>query len=314
MTLLYYDPIFLQHDTGAHPENPARLVPTIRHLNLLAMGGMGGLFHRPSWLPATNDRVELVHSQKYIDAVKAFADSGGGNLEQDTVVSRDSFDVALMAAGAVSDAVERIERGDDPTAFCLVRPPGHHALQDQAMGFCLFNNVAIGARVATRELGLERVMIVDWDVHHGNGTQAIFWDDPQVAYFSMHRSPFYPFTGDANETGGNSAVGTTCNVPVEFGTSREEQLTMFETNLTRFAESFRPELIFVSAGFDSHKDDPIGSLGLHSEDFATMTACVMKLAAKFAGGKIISVLEGGYNPNALAECVACHLEELVSRS
>ncbi len=312
MTMLYYDPIFLKHETGDHPENAARLIPTVRHLNLLPTTDMGGLYYRPNWQPATVERVQLVHAPTYVEEVRAFADSGGGNIEQDTVVSKDSFDVALMAAGAVCDAVERVDRYEDRSAFCIIRPPGHHALPDSAMGFCLFNNVAIGARVATQEFGFERVMIVDWDVHHGNGTQATFWEDPQVAYYSMHRSPFYPRTGEANETGAGAGAGTTCNVPVKFGTSREKQLKTFEQTLTKFAEKIKPELIFISAGFDSHKDDPVGSLGLHTEDFGAMTRGVKNLADRFAESRIISVLEGGYNPHALAECVALHLEELTT--
>ncbi|MFT7630380.1 MAG: acetoin utilization deacetylase AcuC-like enzyme [Mariniblastus sp.] len=307
MTLLYYDPIFLQHNTGNHPENSARLDPTIRHINSLAMASM---YHRPSWPPASLEQVQLVHTHAYFDDLKSFANAGGGNLEQDTVVSQESFDVALMAAGAVCDAVERVVRGESKTAFCLVRPPGHHALPNQAMGFCLFNNVAIGARVAIRELGIERVMIVDWDVHHGNGTQAMFWEDPLVAYFSIHRSPFYPYTGEANETGAGPGAGMTCNVPIEFGTPRQKQLDSFEQKLTSFADEFAPQLILISAGFDSHKDDPIGSLGLETNDFRSMTAIVKTLAEKHCNGRIISVLEGGYNPIALAECVTCHLEEL----
>ncbi|WP_075086548.1 histone deacetylase family protein [Mariniblastus fucicola] len=307
MTLLYYDPIFQEHDTGDHPENAARLSITIRQLNLILMGDSST---RPSWSAASVDRIARVHEKIYIDGVRDFAAQGGGRFDQDTVGSKASYNVAINAVGAVCDAVERVVRGDDQTAFCLVRPPGHHALHDRAMGFCLFNNVAVGARVAVEELGLDRVMIVDWDVHHGNGTQAIFWEDPHVAYFSMHRSPFYPYTGMEAETGYGSGVGTTCNVPVKFGTPREMQLAIFEERLTDFADEIKPQLVLISAGFDSHKDDPIGSLGLHAEDFAVMTRSVIKIADQFAEGRIVSVLEGGYNPAALAECVACHLEEL----
>jgi len=310
MTLLYYDPVFQEHKTGRHPENPDRLLPTVRHLNFVALDAA---CRRPSWQPASAQRLELVHSVEYIQQVKELAESGGGQIEADTVLSPASFDVASKATGAVCDAVERIHRNEDKTAFCLVRPPGHHALPDQAMGFCLFNHVAIGARVATQELGFERVMIVDWDVHHGNGTQAVFWEDAAVAYYSMHRSPFYPYTGQANETGGGQGAGTICNVPVTVGTPREQQLETFEQTLSDFAEKFKPQLIFISAGFDSHKDDPIGSLGLHSNDFTTITKLVKRIAHQHADNRIISVLEGGYNPIALAECVTCHLEELLQK-
>lgn len=264
-------------------------------------------FSRPRWQAATLERIHRVHPVRYVDEIKEFANTGGGYIEQDTVVSEKSYDVAMMAAGAICDAVERIDRNEDKTAFCLVRPPGHHAMADQAMGFCLFNNVAIGARVATQELGYERALIIDWDVHHGNGTQAIFWEDPKVAYFSMHRDPFYPFTGSATETGAGAGLGTTKNVPIKFGIPRHEQLLLFEHELKTFADQFKPQLVFISAGFDAHKNDPIGSLGLRSEDFATTTRIVTDLAETHAGGKIISALEGGYNPIALAECIEHHL-------
>lgn len=265
---------------------------------------------RPHWLPATLERIQRVHEPQYVAGVKAFAAAGGGFIEQDTVVSPQSYEVALLAAGAVCDAVERIDRAEDKTAFCLVRPPGHHALTDQAMGFCLFNNAAVGARTATQEFGYERVLIVDWDVHHGNGTQATFWEDPQVAYFSMHRDQFYPFTGGVMETGAGVGSGTTKNLPIAFGTSRAKQLNLFEQELSVFADWFKPQLIFISAGFDSHKDDPIGSLGLEAEDFAVMTRVVNEISREHADGKIISMLEGGYNPIALKDCVEQHVHEL----
>jgi acetoin utilization deacetylase AcuC-like enzyme len=217
-----------------------------------------------------------------------------------------------MAAGAVCDAVERVVRGDEQQAFCLVRPPGHHALTNSAMGFCLFNNVALGARLAIDELGLDRVLIVDWDVHHGNGTQAIFWEDAQVGYFSIHRSPFYPGTGAADEIGAGAGYGTTLNVPVKFGTPRDEFLARFTSAVERFADLIKPQLVLISAGFDCHRNDPIGSLGLESEDFGTLTRVVLNIAAKHANGRVVSVLEGGYSPFALAESVECHLHEMLS--
>ncbi len=310
MTLLYYDPVFMEHDTGEHPECAARLIPVVRHLNFVALDS---LCKRPAWEPASIQRLHLVHDKQYVESVAAFARQGGGNIDDDTVVSERSYDVSLLAAGAVCDAVERVSRGEDKTAFCLVRPPGHHAMPDRAMGFCLFNNIAVGARVATQELGIKRVLIIDFDVHHGNGTQAIFWEDASVGYFSMHRSPFYPFTGSEDEIGTGSGSGTTMNLPVRFGTPREQQLEKFSSSLSEFADRIAPQLVLVSAGFDSHREDPIGNLGLESEDFATMTCDILRVAEKHAGGKVVSVLEGGYNPNVLAECVGVHLEELVGR-
>ncbi|MCA9264466.1 MAG: histone deacetylase [Planctomycetales bacterium] len=311
MTLLYYDPVFQEHVTGDHPENGGRLLPVVRHLNFVALDAS---CTRPAWQPATRDQISLVHSPEYIDSVQLFASRGGGQIEQDTVVSQRSFDVALMAAGAICDAVSRVVAGEDNTAFCLVRPPGHHAMPDHPMGFCLFNNVAVAARWATRHLGIERVLIVDWDVHHGNGTQAMFWEDSNVGFLSMHRYPFYPGTGAADETGGGAGLGTTLNLPIRFGTSRQDQLTRFRNELEGFAARMRPELILISAGFDSHKDDPIGSLGLESEDFAALTQIVIGVAAIHTRGKIVSVLEGGYNPFALTECVEYHLGELLAQN
>jgi len=207
--------------------------------------------------------------------------------------------------------VTRVVRGDRQRALCLVRPPGHHALAGNPMGFCLFNNVAAGARVAIDEFELQRVLIVDWDVHHGNGTQATFWEDSQVAFFSAHRYPFYPGTGAADETGAGEGLGTTCNLPIRFGISRKDYVAGVRAQLERFADKIEPQLVFISAGFDSHRADPIGSLGLEREDFAPLTQLVLDIANTHADGRVVSVLEGGYNPSALTECVTIHLRELL---
>ena len=307
MTLLYYDPAFLQHETGAHPERPLRLIKVMDHLE---HAGVVAKCTRPEWQPVAMERLARVHDLKYADAVAEFARQGGGQIESDTIVSPASYEVALLAAGAVCDAVERVVRGDDAHALCLVRPPGHHALQAETMGFCLFNNIAIGARTAIAELGLNRVLVVDWDVHHGNGTQDTFWRDGQVGFFSIHRWPFYPGTGWTSETGAGPGLGATMNLPVEFGTSRRDYLDQFRGALETFASRIKPELVLISAGFDSHRTDPIGSLGLESEDFGPLTRIVLDAANEFAGGKVVSVLEGGYNPQALAESVEVHLTEL----
>jgi acetoin utilization deacetylase AcuC-like enzyme len=310
MTLLYYDPFFLEHQTGGHPERPQRLVQVMRHLERT---GLDRRCVRPNWTPISNERLSLVHDRGYLASIEAFAEGGGGRVEEDTVCSVKSYQVACLAAGAVCDAVARVVRGEDSQALCLVRPPGHHALADAAMGFCLLNNVALGARVAQRELGVERLMIVDWDVHHGNGTQAIFWNDPQVGFLSIHRWPFYPGTGNADETGGGAAVGTKLNLPVEFGTPRSQYMDRFRGGLERLAATMRPQLILVSAGFDAHRDDPIGSLGLETEDFGLLTTAVLDVASVYAGGKVVSVLEGGYNAGVLAGCVELHMERTLAR-
>jgi acetoin utilization deacetylase AcuC-like enzyme len=218
-----------------------------------------------------------------------------------------------LAAGAVCDAVERVVAGEEQQALCLVRPPGHHALPVGAMGFCLFNNIALGARLAIDELQLNRVLIVDFDVHHGNGTQDAFWEDEQVGFLSMHRFPFYPGTGQWDETGAGRGLGATRNLPMEFGRSRTQIIQHFATELEHFAAKIKPELVLLSAGFDAHREDPVGSLGLETEDFAPLTDAVLDVAATYAGGKIVSVLEGGYNTSRLAGCVELHLQRLLER-
>lgn len=308
MTLLYTAELFLEHQTGRHPENAGRLVAIHERLSA---AGLLEMCSRPAWQPATTNELELVHDATYAPLIAEFAARGGGRIEADTMVSRRSYEAATLAAGAVADAVRRVVAGPERTALCLVRPPGHHALPGGAMGFCLFNNVAIGARVATRELGLDRVLIVDWDVHHGNGTQDMFWTDPQVGYFSSHRWPFYPGTGAADETGGGEGLGTTLNLPTAFGVSRPEFLSAFRARLESFADRLKPELILISAGFDAHREDPVGSLGLEVEDFAELTDIVRGIATTHAGGRIVSVLEGGYHPERLAESVEVHLERLI---
>ena len=310
MTLLYYDPLFLEHHTGTHPERPERLVQVMRHLDRT---GLEGRCQRPDWQPATSEQLALVHTPDYEATVEAFCKQGGGRIEEDTKCSERSCDAARLAVGAACDAVRRVVHGEDSQALCLVRPPGHHALPDAPMGFCLFNNVAVAARTAVRQFDLNRVLIVDWDVHHGNGTQAMFWEDPQVAYLSIHRWPFYPGSGRADESGTGKALGTKVNLPVEFGTPRSEYLDHFRSALERLASRVRPELVLISAGFDAHRDDPVGSLGLESEDFAVLTGMLLDVAAQHAGGKIVSVLEGGYNTGILAGCVALHLEEMLAR-
>ena len=308
MTLLYYDDRFLDHQTGQHPERAERLRHIMRHL---AETGLDRRCERTNWRPVSVEHLEPVHRPAYIATLREFAAAGGGRIETDTLVSRASYDVALCAVGAACDAVERVVQGDDRQALCLVRPPGHHALKGAAMGFCLLNNVAVAARMATRQLRLSRVLIVDWDVHHGNGTQSTFWTDEQVGFLSIHRWPFYPGTGSRDETGAGDGLGTTLNLPIEFGTPRKQYLDQFADALTVFAKRIRPQLVIQSAGFDSHREDPIGSLGLESEDFVQLTRRVCEVAAEYAEGRLVSVLEGGYNPPVLAKCVELHLTELL---
>jgi acetoin utilization deacetylase AcuC-like enzyme len=308
-TLLYTDPLFREHQTGMHPERPLRLEKIEAHLKdakLLERCAIAA----PK--PATREQLLRNHAEDHIKEVEHFAEKGGGRIESDTVVSEKSYAAAVLAAGAVCDAVAKVVKGDAPNALCLVRPPGHHALAKSPMGFCLFNNVAVAARAALAEHDLDRVLIVDWDVHHGNGTQASFWEDGRVGFFSIHRFPFYPGSGDTDETGAGKGLGMTRNVPVKFGTSRADFKAQFTRELTDFAAKIKPQLVLISAGFDAHREDPIGSLGLESEDFIELSDVVIGLAREHCGGKVVSTLEGGYHVDRLAESVGLHLERLLA--
>lgn len=310
MTLFYYDSFFLQHETGGHPERAERIADVIDYLE---DEGLLGQCQRPTWKPISRNRLTLIHSPRYIDEVWAVAKSGGGDLDPDTICSPSSYDVALFAAGAVCDAVERVVRGEDRRAFCLVRPPGHHALRERAMGFCIFNNVALGAATAVWELGLDRVLIVDWDIHHGNGTQAAFWEDPRVGFLSIHRHPFYPHTGMADEIGEGPGKGFTMNIPVAFGISRSDYRKKLAAALDQFAAFVKPQLVLLSAGFDTHWLDPVGNLGLRTEDFEPLTAMVLDVADTYAEGRCVSVLEGGYNSLVMPDCIEVHVRTMLER-
>ncbi|MFN3149167.1 histone deacetylase [Bremerella sp.] len=306
-SLLYYHDRYLQHQTGKHPECPLRLTTCATQLRDKKIWEKWTV---PTFSPATVEQVKLVHDRDMITMARELAEKGGGNLDADTVVSPESFHVALLAAGAAVDATRKVVQGEAANAFCMIRPPGHHATADKAMGFCLMNNIAIAAAVAAKELEVPKVLIVDWDVHHGNGTQDIFWRDENVAFFSMHRYPFYPGSGDRDAVGEGPGKGATWNLPVPYGTDRMAMLTTFEYQLQEFAERVKPDLVMISAGFDAHKDDPVGDLGLETEDFATLTNIVQEIADTWCGGRVVSLLEGGYNPPRLADSIEVHLREL----
>jgi acetoin utilization deacetylase AcuC-like enzyme len=311
MTLLYYDPLLLEHDTGpGHPERRARLTAIVSHLEAT---GLWDRCRQTEWQPASDERIARVHRLDYVDRMRSFASAGGGRIEADTVVSRRSYDAAVLAAGAACDAAQRVLRGEDRSALCLVRPPGHHALAGGAMGFCLLNNVAVAARAAIAQHQLDRVLVVDFDVHHGNGTQDAFYVDEQVALLSIHRWPFYPGTGSDDETGSGPGLGTIVNLPIRFGTQWDDYLAAYRRGLERLAERVRPQLVLASAGFDAHRLDPIGSLGLETEHFAALTDAILDVADVHAGGRVVSLLEGGYNTDVLGPSVATHLECLLAR-
>jgi len=308
-TFVVADDRFFQHRTGQHPECPERLVGIYRTLRQRRAGQLRGVDPRP----ATVLEVERVHSRAQRESVEATSRAGGGMLDPDTVCGEESYDVALLAAGAVCALAETLMGEPGRSAgLALVRPPGHHATPDRAMGFCLFNNAAIAARHLQTALGVGRILIVDWDVHHGNGTQDAFYADPSVVYLSMHRWPFYPGTGSESETGAGAGTGATINVPVAAGTPRTEVLARFQGAVEAAARRFAPELVIVSAGFDAYVADPIGGLGLETVDFATMTDIVASVAANAKYPTILSVLEGGYHLQALPSLVAAHVDRLVA--
>jgi acetoin utilization deacetylase AcuC-like enzyme len=308
---LVLDPGFEAHETGpGHPERPERL-RAIRQA--LEKAGLLARMVRIEPEEADDALLALVHDPGHIETVEAACRRGVRLLDAvDTAVSAQSARVARRAAGSVAALARAVARGSLSRGFAAVRPPGHHAERDRAMGFCLFNHVAIAARVLQRHEGIGRVLIVDWDVHHGNGTQHIFEEDPTVFYFSVHQFPLYPGTGAASERGRGAGEGTTLNCPLAPGAGDREFLGALETGLLPAAERFRPEFVLVSAGFDAHARDPLADLRVTTESFARATALVRGIAEQHAGGRLVSVLEGGYDLEALAASVAAHVEVLLA--
>jgi acetoin utilization deacetylase AcuC-like enzyme len=305
-TALLRSPKFLDHRMSHHPERPERLQAI--EAELARQGLLSGRSHLP-FAPADPNDVERVHNPWYVETVERLAERGGGWLDADTYVTPQSYDVALWAAGAAVAAVDAVLGGVAPRAFALVRPPGHHATPERGMGFCLFNNIAIAAARALSR-GLERVLIFDWDVHHGNGTQDVFYDSSAVMFCSIHQHPFYPGTGTASERGIGSGEGYTLNLPLPAGRTDDDYIRIVDEVIVPAAYRYRPELILISAGYDAHAHDPLGGMRLTERGFAAMTRLIADAASDLCGGRIVAVLEGGYDVAALGRCIAATVREL----
>ena len=304
-TLLISHPSFLEHLTPlGHPERPDRL----RAIDRILEHERFQTLQRETAARGTFDLARLAHPDEHVARIESYAPANGiVRIDADTAMSPGTLEAALHAIGAAAQAVDEVMTGKVSNAFCAIRPPGHHAEAERAMGFCLFNNVAVAARHAQRAHGAERVAIVDFDVHHGNGTQDIFWSDPSVLYASTHEMPLFPGTGAASETG----VGNIVNAPLRAGDGGEAFAEAMELAILPRVEDFAPDLILVSAGFDAHVRDPLGDLRLTETDFAWITRRLLDIAAKRCGGRVVSVLEGGYDLEGLARSTAAHVMTLM---
>ena len=306
-----YDPIYLKHDTGQHVENARRLEAIISHLEKT---GLKQQLTPITPRPATIEELCLVHQEQYVSDIREAARKGGGWLDMDTVMSADSYDAALYAAGGAIEATGAVMNGEVNGAFALVRPPGHHATHRRAMGFCLFNNVAIAARYALNKFALEHIAIIDFDVHHGNGTQEAFYDSPQVLYASTHQYPHYPGTGSIEEIGRGEAGGTTVNVPLPGGCGDAEYQQVFEQIIVPATRRFKPQLILVSAGYDNHWADMLAMMQVSVTGFARMVKIIRGLADELCDGRLVLSLEGGYNLEALAASVKATFDVLLGKT
>lgn len=311
---VYHDPLVLSHGTGSlHPERPGRVAAVV---SALEAGGFPPL--APESPQRTLAALSLVHDPGYVERLREAASLGPPEPDRpftlfdspDNPMSRATFDVSVRTAGLLLAAVDDVVTGAARRGFVVTRPPGHHARASRAMGFCFLNAVAVAARDAQERHGVGRVLVADFDVHHGNGTQETFWEDGSVAYLSVHRYPFYPGTGDRDETGSGDGLGLTANVPLPAGARDEEYAGGLEAALEGLLTRFRPDLVLVSAGFDAHHDDPLGGMRVSAEGFARMTRALARAADALAGGRLVSVLEGGYDPSGTAEGALAHARVL----
>jgi acetoin utilization deacetylase AcuC-like enzyme len=308
-----FDPIFLAHKVSeGHPERPERLDVIVLRLK---KQGLDEKLTQLKPQPAAIEWLTTIHSPEYVARVQKECLAAGDGIRfidtRDVPVTAKSYDAALNATGGVLVAVDAVVAGKVRNAFCAVRPPGHHALKDKAMGFCVFNNVAIAARYVQQKHKLARVLIVDWDVHHGNGVQYAFYDDPTILHFDVHRAPFYPGTGRADERGSGKGEGLKINVPLPAGTGDEKYKEVFENTLRPAALAFKPDFVLISAGFDAHEHDPLGGMKVTAKGYAALTRIVKQIADRCCQGRIVSVLEGGYDLDGLADSVEAHIRALM---
>jgi len=306
-TALFNHPVSLLHDTGIHhPESPRRIKEILK---ILSDADFDGLDRREAPL-VDNAKLLWAHTEEHVAGVfDAIPDTGYVAIDGDTVICKDSGEAALRAAGGICAAVDAVLAGDVTNAFCLSRPPGHHAERERAMGFCLFCNPAIGAYQARNAHGLKKIAVIDFDVHHGNGTQDVFWNDPDMFYASTHEYPLFPGTGSEGEIG---VAGNIMNCPLPSGAGSFEFRKAMEDKIFPAVQDFEPELIIVSAGFDAHREDPLASMTLEDEDFGWVSKRIVELSQALCGGRLVSVLEGGYNTDALARSVALHVKALMN--
>ena len=304
-----YHPDYLKHDTGMqNPERPERLQACIKALQT---SDFWGALYQIEATPVTLQQMCYAHTQDHIDRVKQYCENSFP-LDYDTPTSPASYDTARLSTGGVLRAADAVMAGTVSNAFALVRPPGHHATLNRAMGFCLFNSVAIAARYLQREHALGRIAIIDWDVHHGNGTQDIFYDDPSVFFVSAHQVPLYPGTGMPDETGTGDAVGTTLNIPMRPGSEPSDYIEAFQETLKPALLDFSPDFLIISAGFDAHRLDPLSAINMTADGFASLTDILCEIAAETCKGRLISALEGGYDLQGLSESVVAHVERLMA--